>query len=350
MFTSMTVAMSLMVIPSHATGGATQSVPDDVIISLERTACYGTCPVYKVTIDAQGTVSFDGTDHVRVKGHQTDRIPASAVARLLATAERIRFFELRDSYRTVRHADGSEEMVTDLPTAFVSITRGGRTKRIEDYFGTPADLRQLERDIDLASNTKRWIFIDEATLQQMVRDSKPPSADERADLLQQALQRDDTAIVRGLLELGADPNGIYFGTNTTPLIMARSEAAVKVLLDAGANPNLKNEYGNSALHSATRFAPGAAIALIKAGARIDEANLGGMTPLGEGACWGNAGVVEALLNAGANPGTAAGGMSALECARRGKTERGADRGDQAVQRDFDRVISLLTQALAKPRK
>jgi Domain of unknown function (DUF6438) len=125
-----------------------QAVPEDFVIKLERTACYGQCPVYSASIDARGNVTYDGTSFVRVAGRQTGRIPISNVAALVATVERIRFFELDDRYR---------QLITDLPTTFVTVTRDGHSKRIEDYFGAPKSLKDLERQIDDLAGTARWI-------------------------------------------------------------------------------------------------------------------------------------------------------------------------------------------------
>jgi hypothetical protein len=127
---------------------AAQPIPEDFVIKLERTACFGACPVYSVTIDARGNVAYDGTRFVRVVGRQTDRIAASRVAALVATVDRIGFFELDAKYR---------QLITDLPTTFVTVTRGGRSKLIEDYFGAPQPLKDLERQIDEAAQTARWI-------------------------------------------------------------------------------------------------------------------------------------------------------------------------------------------------
>ena len=137
--------------------GQPESVPDDLVIKLERTRCFGACPVYTVSIDAKGDVIYEGIRFVQVQGRATDRIPVARVAALLATADRIGFFELNDQYRTKKNPDGSETIVTDLPTTFVTITSGGRTKRIEDYYGSPDSLKELERQIDDAAGTKRWI-------------------------------------------------------------------------------------------------------------------------------------------------------------------------------------------------
>ena len=123
------------------------------------------------------------------------------------------------------------------PAAFVTITRAGRSKRIEDYFGAPDGLKQLERQIDEAARTKRWILLDAPTLEQLVRDGWSPAPEERAELFRRAIEDDEPAVVKGLIDLGADPNGSYFGTNTPPLMMVRSAAVTRVLLAAGANPN-----------------------------------------------------------------------------------------------------------------
>jgi hypothetical protein len=144
--------------------GMAQGVPDDFVITLERTACYGECPVYSVSIDARGNVGYNGTKFVRVEGLQKGRIPASRAAGLLATAERIGFFALREFYRTIRNPDGTETFVSDQPTAFVTITRAGQTKRVEDYFGAPEGLKELEEAIDETAGTKRWIRMDEQAL------------------------------------------------------------------------------------------------------------------------------------------------------------------------------------------
>jgi hypothetical protein len=142
---------------SSESRGQPEGVPDDLVIKLERTRCFGACPVYTVSIDAKGNVIYEGIRFVTVQGRVTDRIPIARVAALLATADRIGFFELRDQYRTKKNPDGSETIVTDLPTTFVTITSRGRTKRIEDYYGAPDSLEELERQIDDAAGTKRWI-------------------------------------------------------------------------------------------------------------------------------------------------------------------------------------------------
>jgi len=57
---------------------ATAALPDTTqidAITLERTSCFGTCPVYKVSVRRDGSVAYDGKQFVRVTGHRTHKIP-----------------------------------------------------------------------------------------------------------------------------------------------------------------------------------------------------------------------------------------------------------------------------------
>src|SRR5262245_44768235 len=88
------VAISILIPAASRAQNAAPSTSDDFVIELERTSCFGPCPIYTVTIDSKGNVTFDGKEHVRVKGRATARVAPSRAAALLETAERIGFFSL----------------------------------------------------------------------------------------------------------------------------------------------------------------------------------------------------------------------------------------------------------------
>jgi len=323
-------------------------IPQDSVIRLERTSCFGPCPIYSVAIDATGLVTYDGEMFVRAVGRQTGRIQRSLVAQLLATAERIGFFEMRDAYREIENPDGTRTSVTDLPTTIVAITLHGRSKRVENYLGAPDSLAAFERDIDAAAQTKRWVFLDEATLEELLRSGWPASGAEGARLLEEAIERDELAIAQTLIQAGADLDGPP-DNQLPPLLHARSPAMVELLVTAGADPNERpvGRVGARTPLMATDYKDAAvAGALLKAGARLEDTDEG-KTALWWVACAGNWRVVEVLLRAGANP-RGATGMSAAECTRRAREDRATirrlpiDRGPTV--KDFDQVIALLEAA------
>jgi hypothetical protein len=136
-----------------------QSLPDDFTITMRRTSCYGFCPVYSVTITSDGQVTYTGEGNVTTTGTQTRTVDKSQVLKLYQKTEEIRFFELEDEY---------VEMITDLPTTFVTVKANGKTKMVEDYAGAPEDLKELETLIDDVVGTAEWIKTNQTSTSQEI--------------------------------------------------------------------------------------------------------------------------------------------------------------------------------------
>jgi hypothetical protein len=125
--------------------------PQSVVIGLERGPCFGTCPVYRVTLYGDGTVRYDGKDHVRVKGSQAAVIAEEKVKELVGQLEKSGFFSLQDAY--------IEVSVTDAPTVVLSAAVDGKKKRVRHYLGdfkAPKALEALESKVDEVAGTGRW--------------------------------------------------------------------------------------------------------------------------------------------------------------------------------------------------
>ena len=123
-----------------------------LVVALRRTACFGTCPVYEVTLYGDGRVDFEGADYVKVRGAGSATIRTEDLRQLLVEIEKSGFFSLKDSYENY--------MVTDNPTAITTISFQGRKKTIVHYHGdktAPEALSRLEDAIDETAGTKRWI-------------------------------------------------------------------------------------------------------------------------------------------------------------------------------------------------
>lgn len=133
-----------------------KTVPADTKILLERTMCFGTCPVYTLTIYADGKVEFSGEKFVNAVGQHVKKISQEKVASILTEADSINFFELNGTYDCFDS--------TDSPTAKITITKEGKTKQIVHYHGCEsankkelAALTQLEDKIDELAEIADWL-------------------------------------------------------------------------------------------------------------------------------------------------------------------------------------------------
>ena len=138
---------------------------NDVTISLERTACFGTCPDYSLMIRGDGSVIYEGRQFVKIKGQEKKQISTDDVVKLLRKFYEIDFFSFNAEYKEERDIsvkpDGRIQevtmMVTDQPTTHVHLRIDYYQKSVEDYYNAPDSLRQLEKMIDDVSGATNWV-------------------------------------------------------------------------------------------------------------------------------------------------------------------------------------------------
>ena len=137
---------------------AETSDPSEVTeISLERTRCFGTCPVYKLTVLSDGTVTYDGKEYVKEIGRRSGTISKKQFQELASKAKEIKFFSLKNEYLTKEASDGSIVTVTDLPTRIITVKTRKDSKTIRNYYGGPDHLKTLELMIDKTCNSEIWV-------------------------------------------------------------------------------------------------------------------------------------------------------------------------------------------------
>jgi hypothetical protein len=203
-------------------------------IGLTRSACFGSCPDYSVTIDGSGGVFFTtrapalkggGDAHrqfgpgrgVLLPGEHRARIDRITLDALIERFRAAHFFGLGPEYSAP---------VTDLPTYVLEFETGGRSWTVTDYAGRmagmPPVVTELEEAVDEAAGTARWVTGDESSIAALRGegfDFRSQRASELAAYLALAGDAPDGLIV-GLVEAGVSPDRpIVFdsGEPVTPL-------------------------------------------------------------------------------------------------------------------------------------
>jgi hypothetical protein len=117
-------------------------------IGLARSPCYGTCPVYSLTLRRDGKAVFVGEHFVDMLGEHNARFDSSDFGTLALAVAQLRFGNLRRHYQVD---------YTDMPTTMTWLIQSARRRTVEDYGDAgPRRLRQIEGLIDDAAADLTW--------------------------------------------------------------------------------------------------------------------------------------------------------------------------------------------------
>ena len=134
--------------------------PEISAIRLQRSGCFGACPIYEVELAADGQVKYVGDKFVDQAGFHTSKIHPSEFDALADKIRAIHFFSLKDRYRF--EPDGCTSWATDQPTATIVVTANGKEKMVSYYYGCRGlaigpQLKALAQTIDTVGGTSQWV-------------------------------------------------------------------------------------------------------------------------------------------------------------------------------------------------
>lgn len=144
--------------PVLSTAPAGSGAVSDPVISLERQTCYGRCPAYLVQLFADGTVRFEGRQHVPVAGVQQARIDAADVRALQQRFEDDGFAGADSSY--AHEGANCGQYFADGPQFTLSARIGARRTVVHLDSGctaAPRFLTSLAAAVDSVARTHIWL-------------------------------------------------------------------------------------------------------------------------------------------------------------------------------------------------
>ena len=111
------------------------SFEDSLVFFIERTPCYGRCPVYVVKIYQSGFATYTGERFTDKIGDYTAKIKKEDIEKIITKAEGIDYFNLEEKY---------DKNVTDLPSTTTYINNEGKKKKVYNRVGAPEKLSEFE--------------------------------------------------------------------------------------------------------------------------------------------------------------------------------------------------------------
>jgi hypothetical protein len=119
------------------------SATDVPFISMERTGCFGKCPIYKVSIYGNGSVVYEGVRYTEKTGKFCGSLTHSQIVSLKALLDSAHLFEMKNEY------PGDGRAPADLPACKMTYTQNNQTKAINDHgIESPDKLVSIEAQID----------------------------------------------------------------------------------------------------------------------------------------------------------------------------------------------------------
>lgn len=115
------------------------AVKESLLLSLERTPCFGMCPTYKYTIFNTGRVIYEGEENVDNVGKYSAQLSKKQIAEIKDQIISDNIFSLKDKY---------DAKITDIPSTLLIINLEGKKKKIFDRHGAPENLKKFEKFVD----------------------------------------------------------------------------------------------------------------------------------------------------------------------------------------------------------
>ncbi len=130
--------------------------PRSLYASLERTPCFGRCPMYKLSFFTEGVVVYQVRRFVagHDPGFYKGILEAGTRDKIIAMARELDYFSLNKEY------PDPSIMVTDLPSTITYLKTGTQEKLINNKnYNTPENLKAYERFIDSLVLKRDWTRI-----------------------------------------------------------------------------------------------------------------------------------------------------------------------------------------------
>jgi hypothetical protein len=138
-------------------------------ISIEKTVCFGKCPVYKMTIYRDGYVRYEGKRFAEKMGVWSKKISRKERKALCKKFREANLWQYEDLYQSD---------LVDLATTHIRFTYKDKTKQISGKNNRPIPVLELEKDLVALANSDGW---------KQIRKPKEPSENPKMNVINNEL-------------------------------------------------------------------------------------------------------------------------------------------------------------------
>ena len=121
-----------------------------LMAKIDRTPCFGKCPVFTIELFDDGTVKYNGVAFVDKQGTFTAKVTPEFIAKIQSKALSVNYLSFENKYPI------APVVIADLPTTTTFIRIGKEDKQITDNFDAPRDLIDFENWLVKQFETLNW--------------------------------------------------------------------------------------------------------------------------------------------------------------------------------------------------
>ena len=111
-----------------------KNLTQDPLITMQRTACYGTCPQYEISIYANGLIKYNGKAFVDRLSCFQSLLNSRIIIDITLYLESINFFQLDTAYLSA---------ITDIPSVITEVNFNNKTHKVVDRLNGPQELKKI---------------------------------------------------------------------------------------------------------------------------------------------------------------------------------------------------------------
>jgi hypothetical protein len=116
-------------------------------IEMEKGPCFGSCPIFKLTIYEGGIAAYEGLRFTERVGLHTKQLEMNQYRELLRAFQEANMWSFQNAYKA---------QIPDLPTVTITYYEEGNSKTVKGKDGRPAKIEELEAMLDKIATAGGW--------------------------------------------------------------------------------------------------------------------------------------------------------------------------------------------------
>lgn len=116
-------------------------------IKMSKGPCFGSCPVYTLTIYEGGVVAYEGQRYTDKVGLYTKLMETNAYRELIKTFEDADMWSFQNAYKA---------QIPDMATVSITYYKEGESKTVKGKDGRPAKIEELQKILTQIADSGGW--------------------------------------------------------------------------------------------------------------------------------------------------------------------------------------------------